>query len=65
MQADEKPVGPAVARELYGTFVNSGADDAILACTAGVTAGAREFLASKSISVLDLDAILRLQASVS
>ncbi len=56
-----KPVGPAVARELYGSLVSSEADDAILACTAGVSRGARDFLSGKQVRVMDLLEILELQ----
>ena len=37
------------------------ADEAILACTAGITSGAREFVSEKPINVMDLDEILTLQ----
>src|SRR5579864_7973539 len=39
----KNPVGPAVARELYGTLLASDADHAILATTAGVTKATRTF----------------------
>lgn len=59
-KATAKPVGPAVARELYGTLLASGADDAILAATAGVTRAAREFLEDKPIRVVGMAEILAL-----
>ena len=59
-KATAKPVGPAVARELYGTFQACGADDAILAATAGVTTGVREFIRGKPIAVVTLSEIIDL-----
>ena len=43
-KSHNKPVGPATARELYGAMMDFGADRAILACTAGFTKGARDFV---------------------
>jgi HJR/Mrr/RecB family endonuclease len=57
-KATSKPVGPAVARELYGTLVASGADDAILATIGGVTSGTREFLRGKAIKILTITEIV-------
>jgi len=59
-----KPVGPAVARELYGTLIASGADSAILACTSGFTTGVLEFVRDKPIELLDVEAIVRMQETV-
>jgi len=56
-----KPVGPAVARELYGSLVASGADSAILACTSGFTIGVFDFVRDKSIELVDVEAIVRMQ----
>ena len=39
-----QPVGPAAARELFGSMVAYPADYAILACTGGFTQGVREFV---------------------
>ena len=60
----QKPAGPAIARELYGTLMDSDADEAILACTAGVSQRAREFLEGKPILIMDVDDIVRLQKHV-
>jgi hypothetical protein len=48
-------VGPAVVRELYGTLMSCGADDAILATTGRLTKGAIAFLEGKPIQVWDVD----------
>ena len=55
------PVGPAVARELYGALIASKADDGILAVVGGVTRGVHHFFVGKPLRVMDLDEILRLQ----
>ncbi len=61
-KATAKPVGPAVAREVYGTLVSTGADEAILATIGGLSTGAREFLRDKPVHVMTLSEILALQA---
>jgi hypothetical protein len=55
------PVGPAAARDLFGALQHHGYDAGILAATAGVTSGVRTFFEGKPLSVMDLDAILKLQ----
>lgn len=64
-KATSKPVGPAVARELYETLVASGADEAILAATSGVTQGTRAFLKGKPITVMALAQIVAWHAAES
>jgi Restriction endonuclease len=59
------PVGPAVARELYGTFMASRATGAILACPGGFTNGVREFVKDKPIVLLGLPEIVRMAESAS
>jgi restriction system protein len=61
-KATANPVGPAVARELYGTLLASAADEAVLAATAGVTAGVRRFVSGKPIRVFGMSEILALHA---
>ena len=51
-KSHQKPVGPAVARELFGAMVAVGADNAILACTGGFTRGVKEFVRDKPIILL-------------
>ena len=46
-KSHKSPVGPAVARELLGSLVAFGADDAVLACTGGFTRGVYEFVRGK------------------
>ncbi len=45
-------IGPAVARELFGSMVHYGADGAILACTGGFTRGVEEFVRGKPIDLM-------------
>jgi len=59
-----KPVGPAIARELYGALVASRAHSAILACTSGFTVGVLDFVRDKPIELIDVDAIVRMQERV-
>lgn len=58
------PVGPAVARELYGALIHFGADDGILASVSGVTRGVHAFFADKPLRVMELDEILTLQRQI-
>lgn len=60
-KAHNKPIGPAVVRELYGTLISSGADKAILATLQGVTSGARSFISGKPITVIAIDDIIRMR----
>ena len=46
------PVGPAVARELFGSMIHFEADNAILACTGGFTHGVWEFVEGKQIELI-------------
>ena len=54
-KAHREFVGPAIVRELYGTMLAEGANNAILATMRGVTHSAREWIAGKPISVMALD----------
>jgi hypothetical protein len=60
----KNPVGPAVARELYGALKHSDADDGILAVTGGVTSGVTQFFVGKPLRVMDLAQILSLHEAV-
>jgi restriction endonuclease len=54
------PVGPAVARELYGALIASNADAGILAVVGGVTRGVHQFFVGKPLRVMDLHEIVDL-----
>jgi len=60
-KAHSGPIGPAVARELYGTLQHFGAPAAILASTSGFTKGVRAFARNKPIVLMDLSHIIALQ----
>ena len=49
----KNPVGPAADIELYGSLIASDADQGMLACTAGFTKGARDFVDGKPIRLVD------------
>ncbi len=59
-----KPVGPAVARELYGALVASEAQEAVLASISGVTAGVRDFVAGKPIRIMRLSDIIAMHQAL-
>ncbi len=58
-KAHSRPVGPAVARELYGSMVAYKADNAILACTGGFTDGVFKFAQGKPIRLISSRDIAR------
>jgi hypothetical protein len=60
-KAHSGPIGPAVARELYGTLQHFGAPAATLASTSGFTKGVRAFARNKPIVLMDLRDIIALQ----
>jgi len=57
-KAHKKAVGPATVRDLYGTMLDCGADEAILASTNGFTIGVYEFVKDKNIQLWDIDTII-------
>jgi restriction system protein len=63
-KATQRPVGPNIARELYGTLIEAGADEAILASLGGCTPGVREFIRDKPMRLLHLDEIIRMQDGI-
>ena len=54
------PAGPAIARELYGSLVASGADNAVLACTGGFTQGVKEFVQGKPIALISASDLVKM-----
>ena len=56
----QDPAGPAIARELYGSLIASGAHNAILACTAGFTQGVSEFVRGKPIALISVSDIVKM-----
>ena len=60
----QSPVGPAAARELYGSMMHFGADKAVLVCPAGFTRGVEEFVKGKRIDLVSASDLISLAASV-
>lgn len=60
----KSPVGPAIARELYGSLIASRADGAILACTGGFTKGVKDFVEGKPITLVDAWDIIKVADSI-
>ena len=63
-KSHQKPVGPAVARELYGSMVASRADNAILACTGGFTRGVEQFVRGKPITLISASELATLAETI-
>ena len=63
-KAHKAPVGPAIVRELYGSMVASGADNAILACTGGFTRGVWEFAEDKPIELISASDLMEMADSI-
>ena len=63
-KAHQNPVGPAIARELFGSMIHFKADRAILACTGGFTRGVKEFVRDKPIDLVSVSELARLGAQV-
>jgi hypothetical protein len=60
----DKPVGPHIVRDLYGTMHHFGAARAFLDATGGFTEGVRQYARGKPIELHDLNYILSLQEAV-
>ena len=60
----QSPVGPSVARELFGSLVASKADNAILACTGGFTQGVKQFVRGKRINLLSAAELAKMGESI-
>ena len=57
-KAHKKPVGPAVARDLFGTMNHYGYEEGILVSRNGFTVGVYEFVKDKPIKLVNLNDIL-------
>lgn len=60
----EKPIGIGTIRDLYGTMMHSGADNAILACPAGFTKAVRNFAEGKSIQLISAVDLVKMAESI-
>lgn len=63
-KAHQKPVSPAVARELYGAMTDFGARRAILVSLNGFTNGVMEFVRNKPIELWDVNDLIRMQKRI-
>ncbi len=54
----KKPVGPRVARDLYGTMIGNGFKHGMLISKTGFTKGVFEFVKDKNIALLDLNELI-------
>ena len=63
-KAHRRTVGPMIVRDLYGSMVAYGADDAILACTGGFTKGVEDFVQGKPIRLVDVWDIVQVADAV-
>ncbi|MGD0795860.1 MAG: restriction endonuclease [Dehalococcoidales bacterium] len=59
-KAHKNPIGPAVARELYGTLIACGANSAILASPSGFTKGVKNFVIGKPIELISINELIRI-----
>ena len=60
----KSPVGPAAARELYGSMMDFGAPKAVLVCPVGFTRGVEDFVKGKRIDLVSASDLISLAASV-
>ncbi len=60
-KAHKRPIGPAVARELYGSMVHFKAEAGIIASLSGFSKGVYEYTRDKPIELVDLKWILQKQ----
>jgi restriction system protein len=63
-KAHKRPIGPAAAREFYGSMIHFKAEAGILASLSGFTKGALEYTRNKPIELIDLNWILHNQKKV-
>ncbi len=60
-KAHKSPVGPHVARDLYGAMQSAGVSDGIIINLAGFTQGVRDFIKGKDISLFDVNSVIKMQ----
>src|SRR5213593_1835274 len=63
-KAHKNSIGPAAAREFFGTMQHFGADEGILASLSGFTRGVHEFARGKPIRLLAMADIIQMQKDV-
>jgi hypothetical protein len=63
-KAHRGKIGPSVVRDLYGAMAHFQANRGMVISTGGYTVGAREFAMGKTIDLLDLNDLLKLQMTL-
>ncbi|MFZ5986395.1 MAG: restriction endonuclease [Bacillota bacterium] len=61
-KAHSKPIGPVVARELYGVMIHFNISKAILASTSGFTEGVYKFVEDKQIELVTIEDIISMSS---
>lgn len=60
-KAHKAPVGPHVARDLYGAMQSAGAESGLIINLGGFTQGVRDFIKGKNISLFDVNSVVKMQ----
>ena len=63
-KAHQGKIGPSVVRDLYGAMAHFQANRGMVISTGGYTVGAHEFAMGKTIDLLDLSDLLKLQMEI-
>jgi HJR/Mrr/RecB family endonuclease len=63
-KAHKKPVGVAVARQLYGVLLHENAEKGVIASVSGFTNGVYDFIADKPIELLSLRSIIKMTKEI-
>lgn len=63
-KAHKSPIGPSVARDLYGTMAHFGFDEGVIVSRSGFTTGVYDFVSNKPISLKNLNDLLLMQKSI-
>ena len=60
-KAHKKPIGPDVARDLYGTMAHFGYNKGLIVSRSGFTSGVYDFIKGKNIGLYNLQRIMSIQ----
>jgi len=59
-KAHKGPVGPSIARDLFGAMHHEHANRGIIVSLGGVTEGVRDFIDGKNITIVDVDGVIKM-----
>jgi hypothetical protein len=59
-KAHKAPIGPSIARDLYGAMHHEQVNRGIIVSLGGVTQGVRDFIEGKNISIIDVDGVIKM-----